>query len=93
MNNTSIRSVSSQLNDEDKELLNKYIESKNQRKKAEEEAQLIQNRINLLFQEEAKANKQIQETRKKIQEILDQKLNRQLVKAQNEQVYFWFVIL
>ena len=87
MNDTSIRSTFSQLNEEDKELLNKYIECKNQRKKAEEGAQLIQNRINLLLQEEIKANKQIHDTRKKIQEVLNQKLNRQFTKAQNENVF------
>jgi len=86
MNDTSIRSTFSQLNEEDKELLNKYIECKNQRKKAEEGAQLIQNRINLLLQEEIKANKQIHDTRKKIQEVLNQKLNRQFTKAQNENI-------
>ena len=43
----------------------KLIESKNMRKKAEEEARLLANRIALLQVEEKKAMKKIEETKNK----------------------------
>ena len=48
----------------------KFTEAKSMRKRAEEDAKLLANRIALLKQEEAKALKKIEETRKKAQEIM-----------------------
>lgn len=48
----------------------KYWQSKLQRKKADEDAKLLQNWINLLLNEENKARKKIDETRKKAKDIL-----------------------
>lgn len=52
------------------------------RKKAEEDAQLLANRIALLQLEEKKAHKKIEETKKKAKEIMELK-NRNL-QAQRE---------
>jgi len=80
-------SVKSTLDEaEEKELIHQYNEIKNQRKKAEEAAQLIKNRINLLLQEESRTQKEVQETRKKVQQILDQKLQKQLAREKIESV-------
>ena len=49
----------------------KFTEAKSMRKRAEEDAKLLANRIALLKQEEAKALKKIEETRKKAQEIME----------------------
>ena len=46
------------------------LESKMMRKKAEEDAQLLANRIALLQMEEKKAMKKIDETKKKAHEII-----------------------
>lgn len=51
----------------------KLLEAKLARKKVEEDAQLLANRIALLEVEDKKAQKKIEETRKKAQEILDLK--------------------
>lgn len=51
----------------------RLLESKLQRKKAEEDAKLLANRIALLRLEEQKALKKVEETRKKAKEILELK--------------------
>jgi len=62
------------------------------RKKAEEDAQLLANRISLLKLEEKKALKKIEETRKKAKEImelkqrnLERERQRELLKKQKEE--------
>ena len=55
----------------DSEERNNFFESKKLRKRAEEDATLLSNRISLLKQEEAKAWKKIEETRKRAKEIED----------------------
>ena len=72
--------------EEERELMNRYIETKNSRKRAEEEAQMLQNRVNLLLQEEMKATKQVHDTRNKVKEILNNKLQRQKSKMTEESV-------
>jgi hypothetical protein len=47
------------------------VEARQTRKRTEEDAKLLANRIALLKQEEAKAWKKIEETRKKAKEIMD----------------------
>lgn len=49
----------------------KLTEAKQMRKRADEDARLLANRIALLKQEELKAQKKIEETRRKAQEILN----------------------
>lgn len=49
----------------------KLAEAKILRRRVDEDSRLLSNRISLLKQEEAKALKKIEETRKKTQEILD----------------------
>ena len=56
---------------------NKLAEAKQMRKRADEDARLLSNRIALLKQEEMKAMKKIDETRRKAQEIIDAR-NRNL---------------
>ena len=51
----------------------KFVEVKTLRKKAEEDAQLLANRIALLKQEELKSLKKIEETRNKAKEILQKR--------------------
>ena len=48
----------------------KLIESKGARKRAEEDAKLLANRIKLLKQEEQKAWKKIEDTKKKAKQIM-----------------------
>ncbi|OMJ88153.1 hypothetical protein SteCoe_9972 [Stentor coeruleus] len=55
----------------------KLSEAKQMRKRADEDARLLSNRIALLKQEEQKAVKKIEETRRKAQEIIDAR-NRNL---------------
>ena len=49
----------------------KLAEAKQMRKRADEDARLLSNRISLLKQEEMKAMKKIEETRRKAQEIIN----------------------
>ena len=51
----------------------KFVEAKNMRKRAEEDAQLLANRIALLKQEELKSLKKIEETRNKAKEIMEKR--------------------
>jgi len=55
------------------------------RKKAEEDAQLLSNRIALLQIEEKKALKKIEETRKKAKEIMDLKVRNAEMQRQKEE--------
>jgi hypothetical protein len=55
----------------------KLAEAKQMRKRADEDARLLSNRIALLKQEEMKAMKKIEETRRKAQEIMEAR-NRNL---------------
>ena len=48
----------------------KYINNRQSRKQAEEDARLLQNRITLLRLEEKKAWKKIEETKKKAKDIM-----------------------
>lgn len=80
------KSQSAFIDYDDTELMNMYVESKSQRKRAEEDAKIIQNRINLLKQEEIKAKKQIQDTRRKVEEILDHKYKKYNDRLQIENV-------
>ena len=51
-----------------------FVRLKQDRKRAEEDAQLLANRIALLKQEEAKTLKKIEDTRKRAQDIMDTRL-------------------
>lgn len=66
---------------------NKLLESKQSRKKAEEDARLLANRIALLELEERKALRKIEETRKKAHEILLAKQRNQELQQQREEVH------
>lgn len=59
--------------EEDVELARAFLESKKARRKAEDDALLLKNRIKLLMMEEERANKKIEETKKKALEINDKK--------------------
>ena len=63
----------------------KLAEAKQMRKRADEDARLLANRIALLRQEEMKAQKKIEETRRKAQEIVSlRSKNTELVKEREE---------
>lgn len=62
------------------------MESKVARKKAEEDAQLLANRIALLQAEERKAMKKIDETKKKAKEIMDLKIRNMQKEKEKEEV-------
>lgn len=62
------------------------MESKVARKKAEEDAQLLANRIALLQAEERKAMKKIDETKKKAKEIMDLKIRNMQIQKEKEEV-------
>lgn len=66
-------SQASNLSPENEAAQQKLLEVKLARKKVEEDAQLLANRIALLEVEDKKAQKKIEETRKKAQEIMDLK--------------------
>lgn len=68
---------------EDNAFKQQLTDSKLLRKKAEEDAQLLANRIALLQQEEQKAMKKVEETKKKAQEIVILK-NRNLMLAKQK---------
>ena len=63
----------------------KLLDSKAARKRADEDAKLLANRIALLKMEEQKAWKKIEETKKKAKQIVDQrKRNQELTKKREE---------
>ena len=65
----------------------KLTEAKQMRKRADEDARLLANRIALLRQEEQKAHRKIEETRRKAQEILNlRNRNTDLLKSKEEQL-------
>lgn len=71
--------------DDDDEVLNrKWILAKQARKQAEEDLRLLVNRIGLLRSEEGKANKKINETRKRTGEIIDQRMRNAQALADKE---------
>lgn len=71
--------------DDDDEVLNrKWILAKQARKQAEEDLRLLVNRIGLLKSEEWKANKKINETRKRTGEIIDQRMRNAQALADKE---------
>jgi hypothetical protein len=72
--------------DDDQAYQAKLLESKMLRKKAEEDAQLLANRIALLQQEERRALKKIEETKKKAMEIMDLKQRNLQNQKQREEV-------
>ena len=64
----------------------KLAEAKQMRKRADEDARLLANRIALLRQEELKAQKKIEETRRKANEIVSlRSKNTEMLKAREEQ--------
>lgn len=63
--------------DSDETLHWKLVAAKQERKKAEADLKLLCNRIGLLKQEECKANKKIDETRKRANDILAQRQRNQ----------------
>lgn len=64
----------------------KLLEVKLARKKVEEDAQLLSNRIALLEVEDKKAQKKIEETRKKAQEIMDLKTRNKENDKQKQEI-------
>ena len=64
----------------------KLLEVKLARKKVEEDAQLLANRIALLEVEDKKAQKKIEETRKKAQEIMDLKTRNKENEKQKQEI-------
>ena len=62
-----------------------FLEAKNLRKQAEEDARLLSNRLMLLKQEELKALKKIEETRKKAKEIMEVKARNLEIQRQKEE--------
>jgi len=89
---SSFRQDYSDYQDDDGQYRSQLLESKMIRKKAEEDAQLLANRIALLQLEEKKAMKKIEETKKKAKEIIELKnrnlqaqRERELVKKQKEE--------
>ena len=63
----------------------KLAEAKQMRKQADEDARLLANRIALLKQEEMKAMKKIEETRKKAQDIMEaRKRNEEKLRQREE---------
>jgi len=63
----------------------KFLSSKLARKKAEEDAKLLANRISLLKMEEQKAIKKIEETKKRAKEIMQQRQrNEEIIRKKEE---------
>jgi len=73
---------------EENKLLEQFLQSKQERKLAEEEVRLLKNRINLLQQEELKAKKHIEETKAKVQSIIEAKVRFQEKQLKRVEVYF-----
>ena len=72
--------------DDDEETLHHKLQAaKVARKRAEEDAKLLANRIQLLKQEEGKAWKKIEETKKRATEIVSLRQRNQEVAAQREE--------
>lgn len=59
--------------------------AKQQRKKAEEDAAVLANRLALLREEEAKAMRKIEETRKRAREIMEKKLRLEQERKEKEE--------
>jgi len=83
--NASFRESYSQ-DEGDSQYRTQLLESKMIRKRAEEDAQLLANRIALLQLEEKKAMKKIEETKKKAKEIIDLKNRNAQALKEKEQV-------
>ena len=66
-----------QLAGTDEELHQQLVEAKIARKRAEEDERLLANRIHLLRQEEEKARKKIDETKKRASDIIGMKQRNQ----------------
>ena len=65
----------------------KLTEAKQMRKRADEDARLLANRIALLRQEEQKAHRKVEETRRKAQEILNlRNRNTDLLRSKEEEM-------
>lgn len=71
--------------DDDETLHRKLVAAKIARKRAEEDLKLLTNRINLLKQEENRAFKKIDQTRKKASEIVQQR-RRNIENQQEKQI-------
>lgn len=79
-NDSAHKSVSSKRTNDENDpegLYNQLIMSKADRLKADQEAKMLKNRIGLLLLEEQKAQKKIEETKKKAKHILELKLQNQ----------------
>jgi hypothetical protein len=88
MNSSPDQPVKPEVIDAQSPIHYQMLESKNQRKKAEEDVQTLQNRIKLLQMEENKVNKKIEETKKKtsdIQTAQDRNKEHQAKKAKEAQ--------
>ena len=70
--------------DDDETLHRKLVAAKIARKRAEEDLKLLSNRINLLKQEENRAYKKIDQTRKKATEIVQQRKRNLEVKLEKD---------
>ncbi len=74
-----------------KEEKERLIEAHLARKKVEEDALLLANRIALLEAEDKKINKKIEETRKKALEIRDLKLRNKDTEQMKKEVFLFFL--
>lgn len=70
---------------EGEDLPGSLLEAKRQRKQADEDARLLANRIALLKQEEQKAWKKIEDTRKRAKEIMDMRARNLELQRQREE--------
>lgn len=77
-----------EADEEDLELRQKLMESKVARKKTEEDTKVLMNRLQLLKNEEQKAWKKIEETKKKALEIMKTKQrNAEILRKKQEVTY------
>jgi len=84
--NPSIENEYMENGKEDSAYRTQLLESKMIRKKAEEDAQLLANRIALLQMEEKRAMKKIEDTKKKAKEIMDLKSRNLQMQREKEQM-------
>jgi len=84
--NSSFKGSDMEMQASDSTIRAQLLESKMIRKKAEEDAQLLANRIALLQLEEKKAMKKIEETKKKAQEIMDLKNRNSQIQREKEEL-------
>ena len=73
------------MEDVQSEALVSLAQAKKARQESEEQAKLLANRIALLRQEEAKANKKIEDTRRRAREILEARIRNQEAQRRKEE--------